>query len=76
MDKTGKDMGKIYVIGLGPGDVNMMTPRAAEALDDCDVVIGYKVYIDLIRDICAGKELIESSMREEIKRCKACVEMA
>ena len=76
MDKTGKDTGKIYVIGLGPGDVGMMTPQARQALDDCTVVTGYRVYIDLIRDICAGKELIESSMREEIKRCEACVEMA
>ena len=69
-------MGKIYVIGLGPGDEKMMTAQAADALLACDVVVGYKVYIDLIRDMCAGRELIESNMRQEQKRCETCVELA
>lgn len=69
-------MGKIYVVGIGPGDANFMTYEARAALEASDVIIGYKVYIDLVRDICAGKELIESGMREEIARCEKCVELA
>ncbi len=69
-------MGKIYVVGLGPGDVSMMTGQARQALDDSDIIIGYKVYIDLIRDLYAGKDLIESNMREEIARCEKCLELA
>ena len=38
----------IYVIGLGPGGEDQMTPRALNALSRCDVIVGYKTYIDLI----------------------------
>ena len=69
-------MSKIYVIGLGPGDVRMMTAEAREALEECDTVIGYKVYIDLVRDICAGKEIIASGMKEETARCRKCLDLA
>ncbi len=68
--------GKIYVIGIGPGDGLMMTGQAIEALRSCDVVAGYKVYIDLIRDVIAGKEVIESGMRQEIDRCENCLKLA
>ena len=40
---------KLYVIGLGPGDLSQATCRAVEALEECEVLIGYTVYIDLIR---------------------------
>ncbi len=68
--------GKIYVVGLGPGDESMMTAQALEAIKASDVVIGYRVYTDLIKDLCDGKEVIESGMRQEIDRCKSCVELA
>lgn len=73
-DKSGS--GKIYVIGIGPGDETMMTAQAIEALRLCDVVAGYKVYIDLIRDIVATKEVIESGMRQETDRCEKCLKLA
>ncbi len=69
-------MGKVYAVGLGPGDIRMMTQEAREALDKSDVIVGYKVYTDLIRDICPGKEIIESAMRQEVERCEKCIELA
>ncbi len=68
--------GKIYVIGIGPGDTKMMTQEAADALRSSDVIIGYKVYTDLIRDICKGRDIIESGMREETDRCERCISLA
>jgi precorrin-3B C17-methyltransferase len=41
---------KIYVVGLGPGGVEQMTARAIKALKECDVIAGYNVYIELIKD--------------------------
>ncbi|WP_462363442.1 SAM-dependent methyltransferase, partial [Pyramidobacter porci] len=38
----------IYVVGLGPGGEDQLTPRALAALERCDVIVGYKTYIDLI----------------------------
>ena len=42
-------MKKLYVIGLGPGAGQDLTGRAAQALEASDVIVGYTVYIDLIR---------------------------
>ena len=69
-------MSKIYVIGLGPGDHRMMTTEAIEAIKNSDVVVGYKLYIDLIRDMTEGKEIFESGMRQEKERCEKCLELA
>jgi precorrin-3B C17-methyltransferase len=42
---------KIYVVGLGPGSVNRITPEAMEALQSCQVITGYTVYIDQIKGL-------------------------
>lgn len=61
----------IYVIGLGPGGSGQMTPRALDALEHSDVIIGYKTYIDLIASRFTGrKELIVSPMKSEVQRCE------
>jgi len=61
----------IYVIGLGPGGEDQLTPRALAALERCDVIIGYKTYIDLIAPQFRGKcELVVSPMRGEVERCE------
>jgi len=69
-------MGKIYVVGIGPGDLSMMTVQAQEALQKSDVIAGYTTYIDLIRDAYAGREFFENGMKGEIGRCRKCVEYA
>ena len=34
-------MGKIYVVGLGPGNKENMTFRAYDVLKNSDIIIGY-----------------------------------
>ena len=43
-------MSRIYVTGLGPGAADQMTIQAKKVLEKCPVIIGYTVYIDLIRE--------------------------
>ncbi len=62
---------KLYVIGIGPGGKDDMTFRAVKALRECECVAGYSLYLDLIRDLIEGKELIETGMTKEVKRCTA-----
>ncbi|MBR6316714.1 MAG: precorrin-3B C(17)-methyltransferase [Lachnospiraceae bacterium] len=69
-------MGTIFVVGIGPGDADMMTAQARCALEACDVIAGYKTYIGLVRDLYPEKEFYENGMRGEIERCEKCVEMA
>lgn len=60
----------IFIIGLGPGDHNQITPLAIEALNESQVVAGYTLYIELIKDLIKDKELIATPMMKEIDRCK------
>ncbi len=63
-------MNKIYVVGIGPGAYEQMTIRAVDALKACDVIIGYTVYVDLVKEHFPDKEFQTTPMRREVDRCK------
>jgi len=67
---------KIYVVGLGPGEWNQMTQRALDALEECDVITGYDVYVDLIRERFQQKNLITTPMKKETERCHIALQEA
>lgn len=67
---------KIYVVGFGPGGADQITPRALEALRQSDVIAGYDLYIELIKDMIEGKKLITTPMKKEVDRCKLAIEEA
>jgi precorrin-3B C17-methyltransferase len=67
---------KLYVIGLGPGNENYLTQEAIRALDECEVVVGYPLYLDLIEDLIRGKELLSTPMRAEAERCRLALSRA
>ena len=69
-------MSKIYVTGLGPGAKDQMTIRARKVLEHCPVIIGYTVYIDLIRDQFPDKQYLSTPMRREADRCRMAFEEA
>ena len=47
----------IYVIGIGPGSRNLMTEEAIAAIEDAEVIVGYKTYINLITEFIGDKEV-------------------
>lgn len=53
-----------------------MTPAAAAALENSDIIIGYKTYLDLISGYLEGKEVVASEMMKEVDRCRKSLEMA
>ncbi|MEG2016939.1 MAG: precorrin-3B C(17)-methyltransferase [Clostridium sp.] len=67
---------KLYVVGLGPGEVSQMTGKAAEVIESCDTIVGYGVYTDLISDLIEGKEVITTPMKKEVDRCHMAVQAA
>lgn len=50
-------MNKIYVVGIGPGAYEQMTVRAAEVLKECEVIVGYTVYVELVREYFRRQEM-------------------
>ena len=69
-------MNKLYVVGIGPGAYEKMTIEAAQALKNSDVIIGYTVYVDLVRDHFPGKEFMTTPMKKEVERCEMAFEEA
>ena len=69
-------MNKLIVVGIGPGDYENMTVRADRALQNCDVIIGYTVYVDLVRDRYPDKEFFETPMTRETERCQIAIDEA
>lgn len=66
----------VYVVGIGPGNKEFMTTQAYDVLNACDVIVGYSVYVDLIKPVFPQKEYATTPMKEEIKRCKMCLDYA
>lgn len=60
----------IYVVGIGPGGAETITPQAMKILRECEVIAGYEKYIDMIRDLVPEKIIYSSPMKMEIERCK------
>ncbi len=69
-------MSKLYVVGIGPGSYENMTQRAQEALRNSDILIGYTVYIDLVKEHFQDKEMLTTGMRKEVERCELALEKA
>lgn len=69
-------LNKVYVIGMGPGAYEQMTVAAVEALKGCDVIVGYTVYVDLMKKYFPEKEFMTTPMRKEPERCRMAFEEA
>lgn len=69
-------MNKIYVVGIGPGAYEKMTIEASDVLKNCDVIIGYTVYIDLVKEHFPDKKFMSTPMKKEKERCVMAFEEA
>lgn len=69
-------IGKVYVIGLGPGAEKEMTYQASTALEKSEVIIGYTVYTGLIRERFPDKKYLSTPMRQEVIRCEMAMDEA
>lgn len=69
-------MNKVYVVGMGPGAYEEMTVRAVKVLEECEVIVGYTVYIDLLKEYFPEKTYLTTPMRQEVERCRMAFEEA
>ena len=67
-------MGKISVVGIGPGSLDDMTYRARRAIEEATAVVGYKRYVELIAELVDGKKVLDTGMTQEIERCRAALQ--
>lgn len=69
-------MGKLFVVGIGPGNYENMTVRADEALKRADAIIGYHVYVELVKERYPDKEFLTTPMTREAERCRLALDEA
>lgn len=69
-------MSKLSVVGIGPGNYENMTIKANHILQSCDVIVGYHVYVDLIRERYPDKEFVTTPMTQETRRCQMAIDLA
>ncbi len=69
-------MSRLYAVGIGPGGGGQMTIHAREVLERSAVIVGYPVYVDLIREEFPDKRYLTTPMRRETDRCRMAFEEA
>lgn len=65
---------KLYVVGIGPGELNQITPAAMTAMEESDVIAGYTVYVDLVKERFPDKTFLTTAMKQEVDRCRMAIE--
>ena len=63
----------INVIGIGQNRENM-TLGAVRAIEESDVIVGYKKYVAQISDLVSDKEIIKKGMGDEIARAQLAID--
>ena len=61
-------LNNLYIVGIGPGNYENMTLRAQQVLAESDIIIGYTVYVNLVKDHYPEKEFLTTPMRQETER--------
>jgi len=69
-------VGKVYVVGFGPGNSENMTEACRVRLQEADIIVGYSGYVKLIRPLYPDKSFDESGMTQESERCRAAIKFA
>ncbi len=66
----------LFVIGFGAGGEEGMTEEAKSAIEQSDIIVGYTVYVDLLKPIFPEKEYFTTPMKKERERCVWAIEQA
>lgn len=67
--------GRLFVVGLGPGKPEQITPEARQAVEAATDLFGYLPYLDRL-ELRSGQARHASDNREELLRARAALDMA
>lgn len=65
----------LRIIGIGPGKSSWMSGAALEGIAESEVIVGYKTYVDLVKDLIEDKEVLSNGMRKEVDRCQKAIDL-
>ncbi|MGI8932613.1 MAG: precorrin-3B C(17)-methyltransferase, partial [Phormidesmis sp.] len=69
--------GQLHLVGTGPGSLDQITPAAKAAITNADVVVGYALYVDLIRPLLRPGQIVEAlPITQEQQRAERAIYLA
>ncbi|MEM2925410.1 MAG: precorrin-3B C(17)-methyltransferase [Methanocellales archaeon] len=67
----------LYIVGIGPGSLDLLTQRAIERISNADVIIGNEKYVEQIKKIIPSRaRVIKGQMGDEVERAKLAIELS
>lgn len=73
---TEEQPGKLWIVGMGPGDQGLITPEANEAVKNSTDLVGYRLYLDLLGPLAQQRRRHEAPLGEEIRRAEMALDLA
>ena len=69
-------MNRLFVVGTGPGDLDLLTPKAKAAIESSSDLVAYGLYTDLLGSVCTEKNLHKLPLGAEIERARVALDLA
>jgi precorrin-3B C17-methyltransferase len=70
----GSSRGRVSVVGIGPGALEYLTPKAKREIEHADVIVGYATYVKLIQSLIKpDAEVVSGRMGREVERARTAV---
>ena len=66
----------LFLVSIGPGFTEHVTPMAAQALKESDAVVGYSLYFDWIKPLLNSQEIHSLPLTQERERARKALELA
>lgn len=66
----------LYIVGFGSGSAEGLTIEADRVIRECDIIVGYKTYTEIIGALYPNKPTLSTPMRQERERVELALERA
>jgi precorrin-3B C17-methyltransferase len=73
---TAENPGKLWIVGMGPGDQGLITPEARQAVEASTDLVGYRLYLDLLGPLAQSRRRHEAALGEEVRRAEMALDLA
>jgi cobalt-precorrin 5A hydrolase/precorrin-3B C17-methyltransferase len=72
----GRTRGRLFIVGIGPGDAAARTAEADAAIRVASDLVGYRLYLDLLGPLAAGKSRHDFDLGAEEARVAHALDLA
>ena len=66
----------LKIVGFGSGSKGNMTLEAVRAIQDSELVVGFRTYVELLKQYFPNKQYYSTNMMQERERCQYAIDRA